>query len=53
LLSELRVAADGVAAVQPAEAGQAGLAFVGERAAALQGLAFEAGVERLRQALSA
>ena len=53
LLAEPGVTANGVVAVQPAETGQAGFAFVGERAAALQGLAFEAGVERLARALSA
>ena len=43
------MAADGVVAVQPPERGQAGVAFVGKRAPALQSLAFEGGVERLGQ----
>jgi hypothetical protein len=35
--------------MQPAEAGEAGLALVAEGAATLQGLAFERGIERLGQ----
>jgi hypothetical protein len=53
LLSEAGVAADGVVTVQPAEAAQTGFPFVGEGAPALQGFAFEGGVERLARALSA
>jgi len=47
LLSEPGMASDGVVAVQPSERVQPGLTVVGERAAALEGLAFEGRVEGL------
>ncbi|GLH99807.1 hypothetical protein Pa4123_50840 [Phytohabitans aurantiacus] len=47
------MAAERVAGVQPPAGGQSGFAFVGERAAALQGFAFEGGIEGFAAALSA
>ena len=41
------MAADGVVPVEPSERGEAGVVFVGVGTAALQGFAFQGGVERL------